>query len=277
MPEESIQPKADEQQAGAEEKHGNEAGQQVVIPPQPLPKAPEEIKNSAPPNNAAAQHNRQQLTTPRNWPPTWHLIAELCIALAIAYFAWGQVEMGRLQWDATEKQWNAMLEDQQPWIWIELPLVAPFVADKKIAITFRLKNDGRFPGKVVYERFKQIDFEPGTRNLYGSLSLTEDGFDLDLRIENLVNELRDGLPADVPHSRIIPPNAVVTLTPQHLPKLLSAANIEAIEKGEVVPVLVVLVIYQDTAANRWHQSYATFVYDRTPKQFTGYALYNDMK
>ncbi len=93
-------------------------------------------------------------------PRNWYLIVQTFVGLALVAFTFGQVIVGYWQWDATDKQWDAMMEqiaqtertfqlDQRAWLSIAPPVIETFEADEPIVGKHNVTNSGKTPGTIL--------------------------------------------------------------------------------------------------------------------------------
>jgi hypothetical protein len=87
--------------------------------------------------------------------PYWYIWAELSVAIGLLIFTAGQMYVGHRQWDATNKQYNAMVrqldlmeEEQRAWLTIDATGLSKPESGKRTNCTFHVSNVGHTPAYI---------------------------------------------------------------------------------------------------------------------------------
>jgi hypothetical protein len=142
------QAKADQQKARAD------------LPALPQTNEPLIAPDEQPQREVRAESNQSERKDVSPAGPAWYLWVQTFVGIGLLVFTGGQVLVGHWQWDATNKQYDAMLaqnriaqeqlaqmrEDRRAWI--NVIANAEEIAKGHLAFTFELHNYGSTPART---------------------------------------------------------------------------------------------------------------------------------
>jgi hypothetical protein len=273
MPDDSIKPQVDKQEPPSDTNHGDEPGPDVVTASQSLIDPPKEPQDAKAADQPSTKNDRSENPQRENWPPRWSVIVECLLTAAIAYFAWGQVKFGKLQWDAAEKQYGAMdkqneatkdqlklaaetikvmRDEQRPWISIQPPTMETAAGRDDRRLRFNFKNVGKTPAKIT--GFAVETFGPKSTYSRG-VKEGMPSFDLGVAadIDAIIEEMSKPTKLDECEVLVVP-NDPVMLTMRHL----SFDKVKA--SGNAQFAFICYVAYTDAIGNVKGKTWTCFVY-----------------